>query len=70
MELEIQLANCEVDKKINIRERFLRAPEVIQRTGMYRSTTYNKMHDRSFPKKIPIGTNFVVCLKSNVQKWM
>ena len=56
--------------KVDIRERFLRAPEVVQRTGMSRATIYNKIYTGTFPKQIPIGANMVVWLESDVQKWM
>ena len=56
--------------KIDIKERFLRAPEVVQRTGMSRGTIYNKIYAGTFPKQIPIGANLVVWLESDVQKWM
>ena len=56
--------------KIDIRERFLRMREVVQRTGMSRGTIYNKIHAGTFPKQIPIGANLVVWLESDVQKWM
>ena len=46
--------------KIDIRERFLRMREVVQRTGMSRGTIYNKIHAGTFPKQIPIGANLVV----------
>ena len=54
--------------KVDIRERFLRAPEVVQRTGMSRGTIYNKIHAGTFPKQIPIGANLVVGLEPDVQK--
>ena len=57
--------------KIDIKERFLRAPEVVQRTGMSRGTIYNKIHAGTFPKQIPIGANLVVWLESDLQKqWL
>ena len=56
--------------KIDIRERFLRMREVVQRTGMSRGTIYNKIHAGTFPKQIPIGANLVVWLDSDVQKSM
>ena len=45
--------------KIDIKERFLRAPEVVQRTGMSRGTIYNKIQPGTFPKQIPIGANWL-----------
>ena len=37
---------------------------------MNRGTIYNKIHAETFPKQISIGTNLVVWLESDVQKWM
>ena len=56
--------------KVDIRERFLRAPEVVQRTGMSRGTIYNRINQGLFPKQIPIGANLVVWLGRDVQEWM
>ena len=46
--------------KIDIRWRFLRIKEVVQRTGMSRGTIYNKIHAGEFPKQIAIGLDLVV----------
>ena len=56
--------------KIEIKERFLRAPEVVQRTGMSRGTIYNKIHAGTFPKQIPLCANLVGWLEGDVQQWM
>ena len=57
-------------KATDIRERFLRMPEIVQTTGLCKATIYNKINDGSFPKQIPIGSNLVVWLESDLQKWM
>ena len=36
--------------KIDIKERFLRMREVVQRTGVSRGTIYNKIHAGTVPK--------------------
>ena len=56
--------------KIDIRERFLRIPEIVHRTGMSRTTIYDRINEGKFPKQIPLGSNLVVWLESDVQKWM
>ncbi len=53
-----------------ITERFLRMPEIVERTGLCKATIYNKINDGSFPKQIPIGSNIVVWLESDLQDWM
>jgi len=56
--------------KLDIKERFLRIPEIVQRTGMSKATVYNRINQGLFPKQIPIGANLVVWLESDVQKCM
>tara|TARA_B100001250_G_C19044506_1_gene463135 strand:- start:72 stop:305 length:234 start_codon:yes stop_codon:yes gene_type:complete len=57
-------------KATDIRERFLRMPEIVQTTGLCKATIYNKINDGSFPKQIPIGSNIVVWLESEIKEWM
>ena len=35
--------------------RFMRLPEVIDRTGLARSTIYRRMASQTFPRQIPLG---------------
>lgn len=35
--------------------RFMRLPEVIDRTGLARSTIYRRMASHTFPRQIPLG---------------
>ena len=56
--------------KIDIRERFLRIPEIVHRTGMSRTTIYDRINEGKFPKQIPLGSNLVVWLESDIQNWM
>ena len=36
--------------------RFMRLPEVIDRTGLARSTIYRRMASQTFPRQIPLGS--------------
>ncbi len=36
--------------KIDIRERFLRIPEIVDRTGMSRTTIYDRINEGKFPE--------------------
>ena len=56
--------------KLDIRERFLRIPEIVPRTGMSKTTVYNRINQEFFPKQIPIGANLVVWLERDIQEWM
>lgn len=54
----------------------LRLKQVQERTGLSRSTIYNKLssksphHDPAFPKQIQVGTDSVRWLESEVQAWI
>ena len=50
--------------------RFLRISEVLDRVGVSRPTIYRWMREGTFPKQIAIGANSVVCLESDIIKWM
>lgn len=41
-------------------ERFLRLPEVCERTGLRRSTVYRRMKAGQFPSPIPLGNPHIV----------
>jgi len=56
--------------KIEIRERHLRIPEIVHRTGMSRTTIYDRINEGKFPKQIPLGSNLVVWLESDIQNWL
>ena len=43
--------------KIDIRERFLRIPEIVHTTGMSRTIIYDRINEGKFPKQIPLGSN-------------
>ena len=52
------------------RSRFLRLPEVIELTGVSRSTIYRWMGNGEFPKQISIGGKTVAWLEAEVEEWI
>lgn len=51
-------------------DRHLRLPEVVQRTGMSRSTIYRRIGEDRFPRNIPIDGNISVWRESDVAAWL
>ena len=53
-----------------MQHKFIRLPEVKQKTGLPKSSIYRQISERTFPKQIPIGVKTVVWLESDIQKWI
>ena len=51
-------------------ERFLRLPEVQERTGFSRSFIYKSVKDETFPPPRKVGGRASVWLESEVNTWM
>lgn len=49
--------------------RFLRLPEVIQRTGLSRASIYARVAERRFPSPVPLGAHAVGWVESEVSDW-
>ena len=52
------------------KERFLRLPEVQDRTGVSRSFIYKSITDKTFPAPRKVGGRASVWLESEVNTWM
>ena len=52
------------------KERFLRLPEVQDRTGVSRSFIYKSINDKTFPSPRKVGGRASVWLESEVNTWM
>ena len=52
------------------RSRLMRLPEVVQMTGVSRSTIYRWMENGEFPRQISLGANTVAWLESDVEDWI
>ena len=52
------------------RPRFVRLPEVVQLTGVSRSTIYRWMANGEFPKQVSLGGNTVAWLEAEIEDWI
>ena len=50
--------------------RFLRLPEVLDRTGLSRSTIYVRLDQGRFPRPVSLGARAVGWLESEVDEWI
>ena len=53
-----------------MKEKLLRLPEVLRRTGFGRSHIYNLINQEEFPKQIQISSGAVAWLESEFEAWM
>lgn len=51
-------------------DRFIRLPEVIERSGLSRRTIYRKMAAGEFPRSVALGDNAVAWRESELLAWM
>jgi prophage regulatory protein len=48
----------------------LRLPAVKTKTGLSRTTIYNRVNNGSFPKPIKIGVRAIGWLENDIDKWV
>jgi len=53
-----------------MRDKFIRLPDVIDATGLSKSTIYVRIAEGTFPKQIPLGPRLVVWVESDIQNWI
>ncbi|AMK16777.1 prophage CP4-57 regulatory protein [Sphingobium sp. MI1205] len=58
-----------VDQTSRSSSSLLRLPEVLRRTGLKRSTLYNKIAAGSFPSQIQISNNCTAWRESEIETW-
>jgi len=49
---------------------FLRLPQVIERTGLSRSTIYEKIKSKTFPLPISLGARAVGFISREIDEWI
>tara|TARA_B100000780_G_scaffold262269_1_gene215274 strand:+ start:1245 stop:1436 length:192 start_codon:yes stop_codon:yes gene_type:complete len=49
---------------------FLKRPEIEYRTGLKRSTIYDKMKAGTFPKPVKLGARAVAWLEPEIDAWI
>ena len=59
-----------VSKKILETDRLMRMPDVINMTGLPRSTIYLKMKHNEFPQQVRISSRSVAWIESEIQSWI
>jgi prophage regulatory protein len=50
--------------------RIMRLTEVIQTTGLARSSIYSRMTEGSFPRPVPLGARSVGWVSEEIQDWV
>ena len=51
-------------------KRLLRLSDVIEQTGLSRSSIYAKIAEGTFPRTVPIGDRAVAWVEEEVQAWI
>ena len=51
-------------------KKFLRLPEVIDRTGYRRTSIYEKISEGTFPAPIKLGPRAFAWVSEEIEKWM
>lgn len=59
-----------MNEKMPQAERFIKLPEVMNKTGLGQSSIYRKMNTGDFPRSIQLNKNNIVWLESEVNAWM
>ncbi|URL14480.1 AlpA family transcriptional regulator [Pantoea ananatis] len=50
--------------------RFIRLPEVLNRTGFSRAWIYKLISEKKFPKQVKIGLRAVAFIESEIDAWI
>ncbi len=59
-----------MEQRTNPPTRFLRLPEVMERTGLSRSTIYVRVAAGSFPRPVALGGRAVGWIEAEVEAWV
>ena len=51
-------------------KRILRLPNVLDRTGLSRSTVYQRVSEGRFPKPVSLGARAVGWVESDIEEWI
>ncbi|EKB9755250.1 AlpA family transcriptional regulator, partial [Salmonella enterica subsp. enterica serovar Schwarzengrund] len=55
---------------MNERKRFIRLPEVLNRTGLCKAWIYRLISRNEFPSPIKLGERAIAFLESDIDKWI
>ena len=59
-----------MEQRTNPPTRFLRLPEVQDRTGLSRSTIYVRLDQGRFPRSVSLGSRAVGWIEAEVDEWI
>ena len=59
-----------MERRTNPPTRFLRLPEVLERTGLSRSTIYVRLAEGRFPRPVALGGRAVGWIEAEVDEWV
>ena len=59
-----------MERRTNPPTRFLRLPEVMERTGLSRSTIYVRLAEGRFPRPVALGGRAVGWIEAEVDEWV
>ena len=59
-----------VQRGSDMANNILRLPAVKTKTGLSRTTIYNRVNNGSFPKPIKIGVRAIGWLENDIDKWV
>ena len=59
-----------MERRTNPPTRFLRLPEVMERTGLSRSTIYVRLAEGCFPRLVALGGRAVGWIEAEVDEWV
>ena len=59
-----------MEQRTNPPTRFLRLPEVLERTGLSRSTIYVRLAAGRFPRPVALGGRAVGWIEAEVDEWV
>ena len=55
---------------MRLNSKFLRLPQVIDRTGYRKTVIYERIQQGDFPRPVKLGPRAVAWLDSEVEEWM
>lgn len=55
---------------MDMKERLLRGPEVLYKTGLSQSEKYRRIAAGTFPKPLKLGARAVAWRESEIQRWI
>lgn len=50
--------------------KMLRLPEVMERTGLKRSTIYKWLNEKSFPQPVKLGARLIAWREAEIEEWI